>query len=563
MIITAKSLKFKLVTCLIALVVPLIIILILNNLYSIYLVKKQVLDANTASLKLFTSQLDSELKNVSNYILKVSTSDIPKLDTDDSNVRYFVKAALQTDLQKTIGFYSIVDEFFIYNQVYDEYTYTPSPNLNYVEGQKVREFIRQTPQGALAQSYNEWSIVNVDEKHYLMYSLKLNGVYFGAWIKMENIYEKLAQIDLQSKNFVTILSQDDDFFYNQEAVENNRIDLSELLSSVDIFSGNDNYFISIVDSTKADIKMAAVVQGKNIILKLNVLQKIILVVSILVVVTVLFYMLLFRQIIFKPLINIKKAIEKIENGHLESRLQNNLGSSEFQIIGIAFNSMVKQIKQLKIDVYEEKLTKQEIELEYWHNQIKPHFYLNVINTINSMAQMKEYTLIQQMSQYLSRYVRYMFKRDSGMETIRNELENIKNYLNMQQMRFPDSISCRIDVESKLLDIYIPTLILQTFVENVVKHAFDMYSHTEILIAAFVEHENELHMIVEDNGKGFSDEALSKIMSDIDYSQHGENVGIWNIKKRLYLLYGNKSKLIASNNNGARIEIIIPYEESMI
>ena len=119
--------------------------------------------------------------------------------------------------------------------------------------------------------------------------------------------------------------------------------------------------------------------------------------------------------------------------------------------------MAGEIHNLKIDVYEKEIERQQTELEYLHYQIKPHFILNVINTINSMAQIRETGLIQKMTQYLSGYVRYTFRKDHSMPTIREELENVKNYLNMQLLRFSDSNECEMDMESRVMELKIPAM----------------------------------------------------------------------------------------------------------
>ena len=169
--------------------------------------------------------------------------------------------------------------------------------------------------------------------------------------------------------------------------------------------------------------------------------------------------------------------------------------------------MAGEIHNLKIDVYEKEIERQKNELEYLHYQIKPHFILNVINTINSMAQIRETGLIQKMTQYLSGYVRYTFRKDHSMPTIREELENVKNYLNMQLLRFSDSNECEMDMESRVMELKIPAMTIMTFVENIMKHAFDMYDCIKITLKGFIDEDGILHLIIKDSGSGFSEEAL--------------------------------------------------------
>jgi two-component system sensor histidine kinase YesM len=228
-----------------------------------------------------------------------------------------------------------------------------------------------------------------------------------------------------------------------------------------------------------------------------------------------------------------------------------------------FNSFVSQINQLKIDVYEEQINKQKAELQYLQMQIKPHFYLNALNTIYSMAQMKDYQLIQKMAKYLSDYLRYMMKDHFHLVPFEDELTHIKNYLQILIIRSGEKLICHIDADQALMRCRIPPLILHTFIENIAKHALSMYEPVTVFIKAELvaqEHGKFACITIEDSGKGFTAEALNKINSD-QAPNDGESIGIWNVKQRLKLIYGNHANITVSNRekSGARIEIRLPVK----
>ena len=97
--------------------------------------------------------------------------------------------------------------------------------------------------------------------------------------------------------------------------------------------------------------------------------------------------------------------------------------------------MVSQIEELKIQNYEEKVEKQKLMLDYMTIQIEPHFYLNALNLINTMAQMQDTELIQKMTENLSLYLRYIAGSRNKTVTILQELEHIRHYMNIMEIRF--------------------------------------------------------------------------------------------------------------------------------
>lgn len=108
-----------------------------------------------------------------------------------------------------------------------------------------------------------------------------------------------------------------------------------------------------------------------------------------------------------------------------------------------------------------------------------------------------------------------------------------------------------------MELKIPAMTIMTFVENIMKHAFDMYDCIKITLKGFIDEDGILHLIIKDSGSGFSEEALEHIRTCESIGEGGKQVGIVNIKKRLRLIYGDQAKILASNEDGAKIEILLP------
>ena len=180
-----------------------------------------------------------------------------------------------------------------------------------------------------------------------------------------------------------------------------------------------------------------------------------------------------------------------------------------------FNDMVSEIKNLKIDNYEKALDIQKSYLQYLQMQVNPHFYLNALNIIYSLAQMKHYALIQEMTMSLVEYSRYMFRSPEQLVTVQQEMEHVEHYMKIQQMRFPDRIVFTAEISAEVEDALIPPFVIQSFVENSIKYAVNFEQHNVCSIRGkIVESHGELYVLIEvrDNGKGYQEEVLELLLS---------------------------------------------------
>ena len=199
-------------------------------------------------------------------------------------------------------------------------------------------------------------------------------------------------------------------------------------------------------------------------------------------------------------------------------------------------------------------------------QIRPRFFLNCLNTIYSMAQTQLYEEIMKMSMITSNYFRYIFQNTQDLVPVKNELEHIKNYMEIQKMRYGDTFSYEIHAEEGTENIRIPPILIQTFIENAIKHSntFDepIIIRTDIawMTAGGNSHEN-IQIQVMDTGCGFSEDILQSLNSAIPLEpQNGHRIGITNAIQRLNLLYGQGEAVITFSNlpsGGACVTILLP------
>jgi two-component system sensor histidine kinase YesM len=151
-------------------------------------------------------------------------------------------------------------------------------------------------------------------------------------------------------------------------------------------------------------------------------------------------------------------------------------------------------------------------------------------------------------------------------TLGQELDHISNYLEMQKIRFPNSVDFFILCPDYLRNRDIPYLLMFTLVENTIKHAMDLYSTLELLIQC-EEYETEnfkgIRLVVEDNGPGFTKEVMETYLDPNRIPKLKEHIGLSNVIRTLQLTYHRSDLLRLSNSitGGAHVELLIPDEET--
>ena len=193
-------------------------------------------------------------------------------------------------------------------------------------------------------------------------------------------------------------------------------------------------------------------------------------------------------------------------------------------------------------------------------QINPHFLYNTMDMINWMALQGQTDEISHAVQSLSRFYKLTLSRKKGISTIARELEHVTIYVQLQNMRYHDSIELITDIPDELSEYQIPKLTLQPVVENSILHGIlekESKSGT-IVITGWMENE-DIVLLISDDGVGISPEIQSTILSGNGKSQSGgTNIAVYNTHRRLQILYGNNYGLTYSSKPGEGTDVEIRF-----
>lgn len=258
--------------------------------------------------------------------------------------------------------------------------------------------------------------------------------------------------------------------------------------------------------------------------------------------------------IVKPILDLVDKMKKGSKGALTIRV-NEERKDEIGILGTTFNRMMHDINQLIIDVESEQQQRIDAEIRVLEAHINPHFLYNTLTSIYWTAIADGNQTIADIASSLSNYFRLGLNRGKEFTSVKNEISHVREYLQIQKMRFSNKLEFYIEYETSLNEYLTIKLLLQPLVENAIVHGFDdMKDKGEIHIKAF-EEQGYLNFVVQDNGKGIKDSSEEVISHLID---HG--YGLKNIKQRLALYYDNDYAFnIKSDESGTIVFIKIPLK----
>ena len=254
---------------------------------------------------------------------------------------------------------------------------------------------------------------------------------------------------------------------------------------------------------------------------------------------------------------ILKGIKKVQEGNLETKLIIKT-KDEFEIIADAYNDMIKNLRELIEANKEEVALRMKSEIKELEAQFNPHFLYNTLETIRVMIKLDKEAAIKIIVK-LSNLLRYGINNEINKVTLKDDIEYIKNYLEILKLRFQSRLEFNINIEEDTLNIIVPKLIFQPIIENSIKYGFDTVDKIKIDINSKVIDE-KLEITIKDNGSGINEERIEYIRRLLNKKHNDtENIGLYNVHKRIKLLYGKDYglKIESKEGIGTKIKIILP------
>lgn len=258
-----------------------------------------------------------------------------------------------------------------------------------------------------------------------------------------------------------------------------------------------------------------------------------------------------------------QKIKRVEEGDLTEQ-PSLKGNDEIAMLDIEVRNMTRRLNQLIEKNYVQKLENKNTELQNLRLQINPHFLYNTLETISSIAAVKNVFVICDISECLGEILRYSLgKRYGEFVSVEQEMYHTKNYIYIQQVRFEDRFDVVYSLDERLMDKKIPRFILQPIVENAIIHGVIEKKEKGTLEISLCEKLGGLVISVKDDGRGMSQDELENLKEMIEGTfgevKTSDSIGVRNVNQRIKMICGSQYGITVSSalNQGSCFELLLP------
>ena len=286
-----------------------------------------------------------------------------------------------------------------------------------------------------------------------------------------------------------------------------------------------------------------------------------------VLIVIFFIMIGLINFVVKRLLSqfyqILQSIREVQKGNLNIVIEN-CGNDEMGELGNQINKMMERIRQLMEDNLNRELLIKNSEIRALQNQINAHFIYNVLESIKMMAEIDERYDISDAITALGKLLRYSMRWVSGNVTVGEELEYVRNYLALINLRFDYEIHLALKMPDMVLRQEIPKMSLQPIVENAIQHGIEQLAEdTSIYVKGWLK-DGDCIIEITDFGRGMNEEELSRLYRKINGEIEagggsGNGIGLKNVQDRIKISFGEKYGIHISSKEGCytKVQVTVP------
>lgn len=430
----------------------------------------------------------------------------------------------------------------------------------------------EAPEKVQLISDYESQVYGVDQTYLLSSSIAIpiqrgyNNLEMMYFVFRGQTFNNLLKLSSKEEETYLVLDQQNVIFSNQDNYLGESIGQFRFLSEA--YHNEKGRYITDVNGTPMVItfltggyrgwKIVHLIPYEALTRRQNHLFLVSIFISLLVLVLFLIVSYLIVRNMVRPLERLMKQMSMLGSGYIKSTMTPS-GPEEIYVLGNKFNDMVLQIEMLITEIERKERAKTKAEIESLQSQINPHFLINTLNAIKIMAMISKADNIQQMTASLIRLVSSSFNREGAVVSVQEELENLKHYLYIMQIRYGSSIEVVWDIEEAVLDLPMLKMVLQPIVENALVHGFsEMAGKQAVLTVRGRLQPLFLLFEIEDNGIGIIGEQAEDMLRKPSKDQFS-GMGVSNVHQRIILNYGSPYGLsvLSQVGRGTCVTVSLP------
>lgn len=552
-------------------IVPVLLISLTTYPFWFRTMRSKELTFTYSRISTINQALDSLTTDIEQNITHIfSNEDIRsylKEDYDEITVEGHKKHVLIENFLKSISNYG---EFACSYTIIDRYNriYTNGSNVNRLQSfhSPLCESVKQASPGTY---YTERNLYSTDSEKALTY---------GRVLKEEGEILAVILVDISPELLHSILGDYDGNNYqvfianpNNELIYTNAVHLlskpeimEHLLSAhgTTVILENERYEMAHASSLLTNYHTYVLVPHTYIYKDSGNIRVLFVIILILVFMqTIAFYRIISKSLSRKILLIKNELLRFITTR--EKSVFHHKNNDELKEISDGIVYLENEIDKMLEEIQANAEKQRRLELQTLQQQLNPHMIYNALNTITQLASLQGVKNIEEVSLAFTRMLKLVSKNMENFVTLRQEIGFIKDYISIKKYNNFQNLTLQCDVADHLLELPVLKLLLQPFIENCMKHGFRNFEEEGIIFLYAYLEEEQLHIIIEDNGSGIKNDQIEQILNlscqtEEDYS----NIGIRSCIERLRLQYGNRCtfSIDSDGQSFTRISLSYPVKE---
>ena len=340
-------------------------------------------------------------------------------------------------------------------------------------------------------------------------------------------------------------------------------------SEEDLYQDQDRYFM-VKTSEITGWHVVSVVYDKDIVTDWQYVQGLYALIGLVLFLIVGLATNRITSGITKPVKKLQRIMKSVDTG--EFRLVGNIrATDEIRELARDYDIMVTRIRELMEANMREQELKRKSDLKALQAQINPHFLYNTLDSIIWMGEMGQSEKVVQMTSALSKLFRISISKGREMIPIRDEIEHVRSYLTIQEMRYRDKFTYEIDVDPSLYELITLKITLQPLVENAIYHGIKETDYPGVISINGFREEDAVILEVRDNGCGMDEDQLSDLIRGLETPpeerslRSRQGMGVHNVHERIRIYFGKEYGLscVSSPGEGTLIRVRIPAAEQEV
>lgn len=320
------------------------------------------------------------------------------------------------------------------------------------------------------------------------------------------------------------------------------------------FGYADKYIVATKQIARAALSLTYFLPIDGIQREMGSILRVALTIAFVCLAIVVVAILFFSQTFARRIQRLIGYMRKVEKGDFELAIHSD-HLDEIGKLTNQFGKMVRRLDKLIKDDYKKEIAKKEAELRALQSQINPHFLYNSLSIVNWKAIRMGADEISYVATRLSKFYRGVLNKGKDVITVKEELENIKTYIELQLMFYRHRFDAVYRIESSIEEYAALHFLLQPIVENAIEHGIvhKREGRGQLTITG-VERDEWLEITVEDNGPGMKSAVLETIMSEA-YSGYG----LRNVQERIRLFCGERYglRIRSVEGEGTSVVLLLP------